>query len=447
MNGRTFNSEMSGTVTGGYSIGSDNNGMMSVSSTVTSGGNGSVSQQYAIALTNTTTPAQQFRMIETDDVGSTASGQHGTGVCYLATPAAFAVSTISGQSFAMGMQGENSSGTPKAYAGQFTASAGNDSGGTITSGILDGMRLDQTADNGGTLGSGTYSAPDAQGRVSLTMIPTGQTTGQTFVVYIIDANHMFLLETAGDTGLLTGDMRTQLQSSNTASNLFSGPAVLYGQAYFFNSSNSGVSGYKSDLWQTSDTYTGTYTGTITLNQSYTDNEGTYTDGADNGASTSLTFDSSNPGRASVSLGSSEWMYLYFFNNNSAFMVDFANSGYLKSGWLEAQSATFDSSAMAGSYMLGKLPPLDTTDNDVVGVLTLDGSGNITGGVSTAGEGNFSWDQSAGTMSITGETVTTTYGGFLIGSGNKGLSCVVISATKSVCLENAASDASMMTLQQ
>jgi hypothetical protein len=397
-----------------------------------------------LALTNATSPAQQLRLIETDDVGSSASGMHGTGNCYLATLGAFAVNSISGQSFAMGLQGENSSGTPKAYAGQFTASVGDASGGTITGGIMDGMRLDQTADNGGTLSGGTYSVPDAYGRVTMTMIPTGQTSGATFVAYIIDANRMFMLETAGDSGVMSGDLRTQLQSANTAPVLYNGSAVLYGQAYYYNSSNSGVSGYKSDLWQTSDASTGTYAGTITLNQSYTDDHGNYADGADNGASTTVTFDSLNPGRAWISVGSNEWMYLYFFNSNSAFLINFTNGGYLKSGWLEPQSGTFTDAGMAGNYMLGKLPPLDASDNDAVGEVAADGNGNLTGGVSTAGAGDFSWDQS---LSMTYSWDSATYGAYIIGSGNKGMSCVVISATNSVCMENGASDASMMMLQQ
>ena len=342
------------------------------------------------------------------------------------------------------MRGENNSGTPKAYAGQFTTSTGNASGGTIVGGIMDGMRLDQTADDGGTFGSGTYSAPDAYGRVTTTMIPTGQTSGITSIVYIIDANRMFTLQTAGDTSLMSGDIRTQQQSSYTAANLLNGPSVFYGQAYFYNSGNNSVSGYKSTIGQFSGAGTDTYAGTLTLNQSYTDNEGTYNDSSNVGVSIPVIFDSSNPGRASLSVGNNEWSYLYFFNSNSAFSVDFTNSGYLQSGWLEAQSGTFSSPALAGTYLLGKLPPMDTNDNGVAGELALDGNGNITGGVSSAGQGDFSWDQS---LSMNYSWDSTTYGAFLIGSGNKGLSCVVISAAKSVCLENAASNASMMTLQQ
>ena len=197
------------------------------------------------------------------------------------------MSTISGKGFAFGVQGENNSGTPKAYVGRLTASTGNGSGGTITSGIMDGMRLDQSGDSAGTLASGTYTAPDANGRVTLTLIPTGQTTGQTFVVYIIDANRMFMLETAGDTGLLAGDMRTQQQSSYSGSNL-SGAFVFYTQGFEY--SNNSVSGYDAGVSQA----TGNGAGNVTINQSYQDSDGTYQVGKENGATVGVTFDSANP---------------------------------------------------------------------------------------------------------------------------------------------------------
>jgi hypothetical protein len=106
---------MSGWLNGTYTIGSDGNGLLTMSSTVTTGGSGVRSTSYAIALNNTAsaTTATEFRLIETDDVGTNPSGQHGAGVCYQAISAAFAVntansfvsSTTTGNSFVYGMQG------------------------------------------------------------------------------------------------------------------------------------------------------------------------------------------------------------------------------------------------------------------------------------------------------------------------------------------------------
>jgi hypothetical protein len=115
--------------------------------------------------------------------------------------------------------------------------------------------------------------------------------------------------------------------------------------------------------------------------------------------------------------------------------------------LQPQSGTFTDAGIAGDYMLGKLPPLQSgnSSNDAVGEANLAANGTMTGGVTTAGEGYFDWDQSIAGMTPTWDSAT--YGTFLIGSGNKGMSCAVISSTNSVCMENGSSSADMMMYQQ
>ena len=297
-NGTDFTTEESGTLSGTYSIGADNNGLATTIAVATSGGSGTHTSQFALALTNAVEPAQQFRMVETDDIGSSPSGQHSTANCYLATTSAFAASTISGHSFVFGMQGENSSGTPKAYVGRFAAS-----GGTINSGIIDGMRLDQTGDNGGTF-TGSYTAPNTNGRFTLTITPTGQSGSVTMAIYIIDANRMFMLETGGDSGEQAGEVRKQLQTSYSGANL-NAQFVLYSQAYEY--SNGSVSAYDSYVFQG----TGNGTGGLTINQSYSDKNGTYQVGGEDGGPIAVTFDTSNPGRATFSPSGSEFGLFVF----------------------------------------------------------------------------------------------------------------------------------------
>jgi hypothetical protein len=437
-NGTDFTTEESGTLSGTYSIGADNNGLATTIAVATSGGSGTHTSQFALALTNAVEPAQQFRMVETDDIGSSSSGQHSTANCYLATTSAFAASTISGHSFVFGMQGENSSGTPKAYVGRFAAS-----GGTINSGIIDGMRLDQTGDDGGTF-AGTYTAPNTTyGRFTLTITPTGQSSSVTMAVYIIDANRMFMLETAGDSGVQAGDVRKQLQTSYSGANL-NAKFVLYSQAYEY--SNGSVSAYDSYVFQG----TGNSTGGLTINQSYSDKNGTYQVGGEDGGPIAVTFDTSNPGRATFSPGGSDSVYLYFFNNNSAIELDLSSNGYLESGWVEAQSqTTFTDAAVAGNYMLGQLPPMSATQNGNVGEFDLSSAGGITGGITTAGEGYFTWDQ-AQTMTYSWDTSVAGAGTFLVADpsnpGKGGASCAVISATKAACIIQS-DKASVLILQQ
>jgi hypothetical protein len=250
---------------------------------------------------------------------------------------------------------------------------------------------------------------------------------------------MFLLETAGDSGVLDGQMRTQQLSSDSASDLLNGPAVLYMQAYDGYSSGQ-VQGYDASVFQV-----GASGGTFTVNQSYDDEGGAYNPGKENGQSVAVSFDTNNPDRATFSPGGDS-AFLYFFNKNAAFFLDLNGSqSYLETGWLQPQSGTFTDAGIAGNYMLAKLPPLQSgnNSNDAVGEANLSANGAMTGGFTTAGEGYFDWDD---TGSMTYNFDSAAFGTFLIGSGNKGMSCAVISPTNSVCMENGSSSPDMMMLQ-
>jgi hypothetical protein len=437
-NSRDLTTEMSGTMTGTYSIGADNNGLLNMSSTVTSGGSGTHPSQFAIALNNTNplTTATEFRMVESDDVGASSTNQHGTGDCYLATTNAFAAGTISGHSFAFGFQGEDGNGVPKAKVGRFSASGGN-----ITSGIIDGMRVDQTGDNGGTF-TGSYTTPSTTtGRSTLTIIPTGGGGSAVFAAYVIDANRMFLLETAGDSGVQAGDMRTQQQTSYSDANL-SGPFVMYAQGYRMD--NGSPSRHDSQVSQV----TGNGAGGLTLNQSYMDDNGTYSVGNANGGPVALTFDSTYAGRVTFPGDTGHTSYLYFYDNSSALYMDLGSSGYLQTGWVEPQTqTTFTDAALAGNYLFGQLSPMQATQHGNVGELNVSSGGVITGGLTEAGQGVFSYDQSQSMGTLTWDSTAPGTGTFLIGSGDQGVSCAVISATKIVCTLNADSSPAVLILQQ
>jgi hypothetical protein len=464
-NTRDLPAAISGGYTGTYNIGADNNGITNMTATI-NGSATTATGSWAIALTSSATPATEFRTVRIDDVGATPSGIHGSSVCYLANTSAFAASTLSGKSLAFGMQGENSSGTPKANVGRMTLSTessnggtGGAAGGTITSGYLDGMRLDQTADNGAAF-TGSYIAPDTTtGHFTFTLTPTGSSTTITFAVYIIDANRMFMLETAGDTGMLAGDMRTQLQSANTAAALLSGSSVLYSQGYHGNSSGS-VTGYESMILQASGAPTATYTDTLTVNTSFDDDAGSYTTGQESGP-LAITLDSANPGRATFSPGGgSESSFLYFFNAGSAFFLDMnGTQHYLATGWVEAQtqpsSPPFANANIAGSYLGGSLLRLNSGSNDSISEGTLDSSGVMTGSNTTANAGSLQWDQPFSAMGTLGYSwLSTTYGAFSNSmNGTAFQSCIVITPVKSgatgkaVCIENTSGGANVSISEQ
>jgi hypothetical protein len=297
------------------------------------------------------------------------------------------------------------------------------------------MHIDSTADFGGPF-TGSYTVPNSNGRFTFTIAGGAEV----FAAYIIDANRMFLLETAGDSGVQSGDMRTQQQTSYSDANL-NGPFVLYAQSYRY--SNGSVSGYDSEVYQG----TGNGSGGATINQSYMDDNGSYSVGNANGGPIAITFDSSYPGRATFVSGPGHTSYLYFYDIGSALEMDLG-SGYLSTGWIEAQTqTTFTDAALVGTYLFGQLPPMQATQHGNVGELSLDSAGNITGGISEAGQGDFSYDQSQNMGTLIWDSTAPGTGTFLIGSGSKGASCAVISATKIVCTLNADSSPGVLIFQQ
>jgi hypothetical protein len=310
------------------------------------------------------------------------------------------------------------------------------------------MFIKSSHNNGGscTTNCGTYTTPNSTtGRftVSIPVVIAGIPITGTNVIYIIDANRAFMMTTVGDGGVQVGDVRTQQQSTYSGANLNSN-FVLYSQSYGYQGGS--IVGYGSSVFQGS----GDGTGGLTINQSYDDKNGTYKVGDSNGGPISVNFDSSNPGRASFSPDGSDSVFMYFFDNNNAFFLDLSvggNTTQLQTGWVEAQTqTTFTNDAIASTYMLRQMPPMQATQNDIVGQFALDNAGNITGAITSANAGSFSFDQSA-SLNYAWDTTATGTGSFLVGSGSKGLSCVVIKATKAACTINGDTSPGVLILQK
>ena len=425
----------SGIMTGSYSIGSDMNGLASTHTILTDGAAGIQTLHWALALTSAAQPSQNFRMVETDDLGALPSGLQATANCYLATASAFAASTISGSSFVFGLDGENNSSNPRATVGRFSAFSGQITGGNLDT-LLGGSATVQT-----TAFTGSYTAQDpATGRFTIALKGAGTSTGYT--VYIIDASRMFILDNTSDDGEQAGNMRAQQQASTTGATV-NGPFVFYMRGAEFNSSGGAPSGFYSNLFQG----TGDGVGNMTINQSYTNNGGAYTAGLLNGDLGALAFDSSNPGRATFTSASGT-TYLYLFNTNSAVEMSVGANGSLDSGWMEPQTQTaFTGAALAGNYLFGELPLLNLLPTGYAGEYNLSGSGAITGAATSAAQGVISWDQSL-SATYAWDTTAPGTGTFLIANGAEGAaSCAVISATKFVCAAQADPSPSVQIMQK
>jgi hypothetical protein len=312
-----------------------------------------------------------------------------------------------------------------------------------------------------TLSGGSYTLPDAtNGRSAVTFIVPGANGGTAGLeAYVIDANRMFVIQTA-DAKAQSGDVRKQLVTSFGTTTYTNSPAVTYEQGFGY--SNPSAPGYYSLVIRGTSGSTGNGVSTGTVDQMYQDSNGTYQAGGDAiGSTSTTTFDTNNPGRATITVsGSTDTMIGYFFNTGSAFQFDFNGSqSYLATGWTEPQTeTTFTYAAVAGTYLFGGLPQMEPGSNGNVGEWVLSSSGcttsggvtycPLTGDVTTGGEGSFSYDQSLNSgMTYNWDASVPGTGSFLSGTSPKGLSCVVISATRDVCIVDGDDSPGVGILQQ
>ena len=434
-NGNSYAADVTGTATGTYSVGSDNNGLATLNTSVGTIG-GATTSKWAIALTNFAGPtASEFELVEADDLGSPPSGHHGTGQCLRATPSAFIASTISGHSFAFQISGEDSAGGPRIDLGRFSASNGS-----VTTGVTDQVKGTQ-GKLGNTAFTGSYILPTTPsfatyGRYTLTFTDT--TGSVNYAVYTIDATRMFLLLSDAGDGTAAGQMRTQQQATYSAANL-NGNFVLFEEGYEV---SSGVySGSYSQVYQGA----GDGAGNLTINASYMDDNGTFAVGSADGT-LPVTFDTVNPGRVTFAPGGGSG-FIYMYDNNSAFIMTASSNGDADAGSIEAQTqTTFTDAAVAGNYMLGGLPPESPEAPGTVGEFDVLASGATTGNLSTAGEGYFSFDQPGSGLSYS--WLSNVYGVLSIADGGSALdTCVVITSSKTACIGNTSSLPSITILQQ
>jgi hypothetical protein len=259
-----------------------------------------------------------------------------------------------------------------------------------------------------------------------------------YAVYVIDANRMFMLGSDVGDGTAAGQMRTQQQATYSAANLNSN-FVLYEEGYEV--SNGALSGLYSQVYQG----TGNGAGSLTINESYQDDNGSFATGNASGT-IPVTFDSTNPGRVTFAPGSGS-AFLYMYDNNSAFIMTASGSGDADAGSIEAQTqTTFTDAAVAGNYMLGGLPPESPQAEGVVGEVDVFNTGSITSNISIAGEGGFSYDQAQSGLAYT--WLSNAYGTLsTTDNGQTSQTCIVITSSKTVCITNTSAEPSVTILQQ
>jgi len=416
-----------GTLTGTYSVGSDNRGVLTVTTTL--GG----PYTYAIAANNKNGPTSDtVHLVEFDDVGNSPSGLHGDGTCYKQTATAFNSSTLSG-GFAFGMTGESGSGTPRATVGRLSMSAG-----AITGGVIDQMK-------GHTYQSatftGTYLAPDStNGRFTMALVTPGGTSN--LVSYIIDADRAIIMgaDSHASNELESGDVRKQQQLSYSAADI-NGSFVNYEQSISVTTGDV-VDGHRTQVMQGSCNSSSS----CTINVS-DENDGVSYTHSTTAMTATATVESS--GRITVVPTGGNNVYFYLYDENSGFMLDPGsvtnpNVGF---GWMEHQTQTsFTNAAVAGTYVLDAMPAMEADGGESSGYVTIDASsGAVTGANDSAGQSYTDYNLP---ISASWAWSSTVFGRADVSMGGQPqLSCYAISTTKNVCMENHANHPDIQRLQK
>ena len=375
----TSDSNLTG-VTGSYSVGSDNRGLISIPQS------GSRPIEFAISVGNFSSGVgQTIHLIEFDDTQAAVGGAGsnlGSGIAKLQTPGAFNVATL-GATFVFGFDGEtpctNYNNTnpscpqtvanfgPISAAGYLTGS-----GGTLVGsedGAAVGLSFNQQAL------TGTYGSPDSFGRGLMTIVQTGTpfaTSPTHYVYYIVNSGEYFLQSIDGhlNNGLINGDALLQTSGIFTASN----PNPLSGTFIGYESiprNGDGLSFFPTQ--SEADLYMISASGTQLTVNSDQNKAGVIQLNSNQGT---LSYSVDAHGRMALQAGSGAPVF-YLANTSQGFATQQPSSSTDNPGLFVLQQQTggpYTTASVSGSYAFGDLrPPVMTSVN--TGVFTSASVGN------------------------------------------------------------------------
>jgi uncharacterized repeat protein (TIGR01451 family) len=199
-------------VTGSYSIGPDNRGLMSLDS------GGTLPLAFALAVGNVSNGvASDVRLIRFDDITGTTA--RGAGELRLQDTGMFTTASMAG-TYVFGLTGEDPALNRVVETGLFSLNNANGvSGGTADlndNGVLTSPSF-----------TGSYTTPTVDGRTTLMLNLAGGATS-TMVAYVVDGNNLFLmtLDPGGSKPVLVGTARRQLNPGSFANGSLAGPDVV-----------------------------------------------------------------------------------------------------------------------------------------------------------------------------------------------------------------------------
>jgi hypothetical protein len=378
------------TLTGTYSINSDNTGTVLLYLA------GSTSPlTFYISLRNlsgATGLAQNVDVIENTPLDALGDIEYGSGEMNIQDPTAFAASTFNG-SFIFGARGETCYTCTQAQQGDIFSAGllylNNENSNTQES--LADITTNFATDNNVQLSNVIPTTPDAMGRATTGLQTTGYSNGAlpaTYAIYVIDAHNLFMISTDPATdsnpfpAYLWGTFNLQESSVQFANSTLTGNYLAYGSTEDLANETTPDSASDAFIYLLAADGNGGLTGTGDLNTA-----GTST----SGVALTTNYSVASNGRATMTGGN--------VGNVSGgdtpifWLVNAAGDGYglqQTSGdtqepglfILRQQSGTpFSNASISGQFSVHTMFPSTGASPMLSGTLLSDGNGNLTGDLS------------------------------------------------------------------
>lgn len=427
---------------GTYAVGSDNRGYLLL---------GSPSGAPAVLAIaggdlDSNSHFSDFALVEMDDVGPSPNyptHQHGGGHCYEQNTTALSGIKPSG-GYVWGLTGEDASGNIESQVGSAQYSSGS------VSGVID--MVDAGTYQGPINISGTNTATDAYGRMTITAGPSGETANTSVWYFTNNAVGEAVGMSANphnassDADLLIGEARAQNAAHVATSHPIDGPLVIYLTG--LDDNNGELNTYKSMMMQGAGSSSAA---TFTINVDIENAGGTISTETALGSMSYAV--APTTGRFAFPTSKSGVDVFYFYDTNSAVALfgDGQNATDVQNliGWMAPQTApssgTWATGDLAASYFMSPVSNGGYNDKWNSAALTLNSSGSFTTFAQDSGSQNWAdWDEplsGSTSQSATGALVpdTTldpngTYGIFDVnvtqgGTTTTQVYCVAISVDK------------------
>jgi hypothetical protein len=360
-----------------YAVGSDNRGYLSL----TVGSSGSAVLALAGGNLNSSSVFSELAITEMDDAGTSPSGQHGGGHCYLQNTTSLSSSQPSGN-YVFGFSGEDSSGDPESMVGYISF----DGNGKITGGAQD-MVENVTVRSGSTMVGTTSGTADSYGRMTMTAGPTADQEGPTVMYLTNNTKGQVLMMSGrnhtatGDDDFIMGEAREQI--AIPADEPLAGNGVMYAEGPVTTADTSTSPATYSNTYKALVAqFTGNSTqDQITINTQVKNSGGTVTKDSGDMTGHTLSYVPETTGR--ITITGQTGIYFYVYNNTSAvaLFADSKTSGSVENliGWIEPQTAPTTwalSDVDNASYFMSKIDNGDYNSGSQSSILAMDSSGII-----------------------------------------------------------------------